>query len=164
VLLEHAFAGTSRGTALVNRIKADPSLTTCEIRVVRRAVAPPAPPHTAATPTSAPAPGTPLDAEGTRLAPRVTLTGQVEAMVDGRPVQLVDVSAVGAQVFSTAVLRPGQSVRLTLPDPQVPLRLAASVAWAVFEMPGGKPHYRAGLEFRDGDPAAIDRFCAAHQA
>ena len=34
VLLDRIFADTSRGTALVNRIKADPSLVNCEIRIV----------------------------------------------------------------------------------------------------------------------------------
>ena len=164
VLLDQGFAGTSRGTALVNRIRADPALAACDIRVVRRATEPPAPAPAAAAPPAAPPPGTPLDAEGTRQAPRVALAGHVEAMIDGRPARLVDLSAVGAQVISTSTLRPGQQVRITLPDPEMPVRLAAAVAWAVFEMPGGKPHYRAGLEFRDGDPAAIDRFCAAHQA
>jgi hypothetical protein len=34
VILERQFAATSRGAALVNRIKADPSLAECEIRIV----------------------------------------------------------------------------------------------------------------------------------
>ena len=34
VALERLFAATSRGAALINRIKADPSLSGCEIRIV----------------------------------------------------------------------------------------------------------------------------------
>ncbi|HXH24628.1 MAG TPA: hypothetical protein VNI78_05215, partial [Vicinamibacterales bacterium] len=34
VALERLFAATSRGAALINRIKADPALTGCEIRIV----------------------------------------------------------------------------------------------------------------------------------
>src|SRR5262245_35641050 len=34
IALERLFAATSRGAALINRIKADPSLTNAEIRVV----------------------------------------------------------------------------------------------------------------------------------
>ncbi|MGH9347863.1 MAG: hypothetical protein ACRD26_11435, partial [Vicinamibacterales bacterium] len=34
VALERLFAATSRGAALINRIKADPALTACEIRIV----------------------------------------------------------------------------------------------------------------------------------
>src|SRR3954471_20697485 len=40
VVLESAFAATSRGTALVNRIKADPSLSACEVRVVAQLAGP----------------------------------------------------------------------------------------------------------------------------
>ena len=34
VLLDRFFAETSRGSALINRIKADPSLAACEIRII----------------------------------------------------------------------------------------------------------------------------------
>ena len=34
VALEQLFAGTSRGAAFINRIKADPALASCEIRIV----------------------------------------------------------------------------------------------------------------------------------
>ena len=34
VALEQTFAATTRGAALINRIKADPKLSTCEIRIV----------------------------------------------------------------------------------------------------------------------------------
>ena len=34
VALERLFAGTSRGAAFINRIKADPALASCEIRIV----------------------------------------------------------------------------------------------------------------------------------
>src|SRR3977135_3791784 len=34
VALERSFAATTRGAALINRIKADPKLASCEIRIV----------------------------------------------------------------------------------------------------------------------------------
>ena len=34
VALERLFAATTRGAALISRIKADPTLTACEIRIV----------------------------------------------------------------------------------------------------------------------------------
>ncbi len=40
VALERLFASTSRGAALINRIKADPSLTKCEIKIVAHGDAP----------------------------------------------------------------------------------------------------------------------------
>ena len=69
ISLERLFAATSRGAALINRIKADPALSASEIRVVsidgtyrvspRRTVATPAPPAvvtTAATEAPSPVP------------------------------------------------------------------------------------------------------------
>ena len=36
VVMQDEFSATSRGTALINRIKDDPSLTSCEVRVLTR--------------------------------------------------------------------------------------------------------------------------------
>ena len=36
VAMQEEFSATSRGTALINRIKADPSLAGCEVRVLAR--------------------------------------------------------------------------------------------------------------------------------
>lgn len=79
VALERMFAATSRGASLINRIKADPSLASAEIRVVshdgaysrvspRRAAPAATVPEAAETTTAAPPPG--LDYRGTRRAPR----------------------------------------------------------------------------------------------
>jgi len=43
VVIESAFAATSRGTALINRIKADPSLSRCEVRLAAHTPEPDAP-------------------------------------------------------------------------------------------------------------------------
>ena len=52
VALDRLFAATPRGAALINRIKADPSLASSEIRVI-------SPDRTAAIPQPAPPPGPP---------------------------------------------------------------------------------------------------------
>jgi hypothetical protein len=164
VVLERTFAGTSRGTALINRIKADPALAACEIRIVAPAGAgtphpPEAPPVVAAPPT----PAAPLDQRGTRRAVRVRIGDDVETLLDGDPVTLVDLSTIGAQVISVTVLRPNQRVRMQLPHAVPPLRLKAAVAWAAFEIPKSGPRYRAGLEFAEPDTAALDRFIERHR-
>jgi len=98
VAIEKLFAATPRGAALINRIKADPSLVQSEIRVVSSdseytRVSPrtpteaapaqtPAPGATAA-PAAAPVPAPPLDQRGTRRAPRVKIAAKVDAIVDG---------------------------------------------------------------------------------
>lgn len=159
VALERMFAETSRGAALINRIKADPALTRCEIRVVdqeRSDVSAAAPP--------APAPPTPLDRRGTRRAPRYAIVPGVELSIDGNPAVIIDLSTIGAQVVSSTVLKPNQRVRLSLPDTSRPLRFGGLIAWAAFEMPREGTRYRAGIEFYDNDIDSIDRFIAAHRA
>ena len=162
VALERTFASSSRGTALINRIKADPALGGCEIRIV----AAEGPASNVAPPTAAPAvapPSAPLDQKGTRRAPRARMVDGVEATIDGNSATVVDLSVVGAMVVSPSILRPNQRIRFSLPDPARPQRVGAVVAWAAFEMPKSGPRYRAGIEFLDADTAAMARFIDAHR-
>jgi hypothetical protein len=172
VALERLFAATSRGAAFINRIKADPALASCEIRIVAHdsaysRVSPRRPGEAAAAAPAAvveppPAPA-PLDQRGTRRAPRFKVVDDVEVLVDGNPATLVDVSLVGAQIVSATTLRPNQRLRMSLPDPARPIRFGAGVSWAAFEMPKGGPRYRAGIEFYDADAEAVGRFIEANK-
>ena len=188
IALEKVFAATSRGAALIKRIKADPSLTGCEIKIVssdgkpltpkkNKKDAAPATPATAAPaatpaavappPSPAPsvtAPAAPLDQRGTRRAPRFNVTKGIEVMIDGNPAALINLSVVGAQVVSPTILKPNQRVRMTLPDAEGPIRVMAGVAWAAFEMPKSGPVYRAGIEFYDAEAGNLDRFIDANKA
>jgi hypothetical protein len=181
VALEKLFAATSRGAALIKRIKADPSLTRCEIRIVAHDGTPLAPkkgkkdaaPATSAPVESdpaAPAPATaapavaPLDQRGTRRAPRFIVAKGIEVMIDGNPAALINVSVVGAQVVSPTILKPNQRVRMTLQDRNGPIRVMAGVAWAAFEMPKSGPVYRAGIEFYDAETGNLDRYIDANKA
>lgn len=180
VALERVFAATSRGAALITRIKADPALAAVEIRVVahdtdymrvsRRANQSVDPPALVAASQPADAvalvtPALPLDYRGTRRAPRVTVTGPVEVLLDGNPATLIDLSSVGAQVLSPTILRPNQRVRVALPDEVGLVRFNATVAWASFELGRGNapPRYRAGIEFSDANPQAVEAFCNRHK-
>ena len=181
VALEKDFAGTPRGTALINRIKADPALEQVEIRVIshdsdyskvlpRTSPSAPAPAATtgggAASPAAVTAPAAPpaLDQRGTRRAPRYRISGQVEILVDGNIATLVDLSTIGAQVVSPTILKPNQRVRMALTDELGNVRFNAAVAWASFEIPPNSgPRYRAGLAFVDADAPSVDAFCARHQ-
>jgi hypothetical protein len=180
VVLERLFAATPRGAALVNRIKSDPQLATVEVRVMshtgdysRQVVKPTAVAAPAAQPVTAgaaaPAPGAPvatedaprpLDWHGTRRAPRFRIRNGIEMQLDGNPAALIDLSIVGAQVISPTILRPNQKVRITVPNDEFVLRFRGAIAWAKFELPKPPvtaPQYRAGVEFTDGDAAAIDK-------
>ena len=168
VALERLFAATPRGAALINRIKADPSLIESEIRVVshdrddaRVSRRTPMEGTPGAAATTAP----PLDHRGTRRTARFKIAAQVEIVVDGNTATLVDLSRLGAQVVTDNSLNPSQRVRMLLSDQVGVVRLNASVAWAHFEIsPGKGPQYRAGLDFVDADGQAVDGFCGRHKA
>ena len=160
VTLERMFAVTPRGAALINRIKADPTLRDAEIRVVAhnsdymRIVPRPAPP-------SAPA----LDQRGTRRAARFRIADKVPALIDGRSGKLIDLSIVGAQIAGIGGLKPNQRVEVALVDEKANVRFNASVAWTSFETSSsGAPRFRAGFNFENADPVAVDSFCARHKA
>jgi PilZ domain len=183
IVLERTFAATSRGAALIKRIKADPALVGCEIKIVANdgtpatgkkkkndgaATASPAAAATEAAVKAAAAPPAPtkapLDQRGTRRAPRFNVVGGIEVLIDGKPATLINLSVVGAQVVSPTILRPNQRVRMVMPDAERQLRFAAGIAWAAFEMPKAGPHYRAGIEFFDAEVENVDKFIEANKA
>lgn len=176
VALERQFAATPRGAALINRIKADPSLDALELRVVShdsdytrvvpRATAAPGPGAVSAAEVSPVAIATvaPLDQRGTRRAPRYKIAGDMSVLLDGNAARLVDLSAVGAQVVSPTILKPNQRVRMALTDDHGALRFNAAIAWASFEIPPQRnPRYRAGVNFVDADANAVGAFCMRHK-
>ena len=173
VALERLFAATSRGAALLTRLKADPMLAHTEFRIVshdsdywrvsprRPASAEPTP--AATHPVSSDAVS--LDHRGTRRAARVAIQDGIEMLVDGNPARLVDLSAVGGQVLSASVLKPNQRVRVSMVDGRVTLRCQATVIWARFELSRGDlgPRYRAGMEFSGADGDGIAEYARRHQ-
>jgi hypothetical protein len=164
IALDRQFADSSRGAALVTRIKVDPSLNTCEIRIVGDSPLPAAPDVVMPSPRT-PDPAAPVvDRHGTRRAVRVAMRAGMTVALDGNPVTLVDLSVQGAQVLSPLTMRPNQKVRVTLPDQPRPLRLNAWVKWAKFEMPKEGARFRAGLLFEGAEPGILDRFIDDHRA
>ncbi len=170
VALERAFSATTRGAALINRIKADPKLSTCEIRIVAHdsegsrvpASAPVPVADGSAVAVAAPAPAVaPLDQRGTRRAPRVRIVEGVDVVIDGNVATLVDLSVIGAQVVSSTILKPNQRIRVSMGEANKPLRFSAGVAWASYELAKTGPRYRAGLEFFEADADAVQQFCEA---
>ena len=127
IALERGFSASRRGVALMNRIKADPSLASTEVRIVF-----------------------------SRRAPRFRVASDLKVIIDGNPATIVDLSMVGAQVVSTSSLRPNQRIRMSLEGDQG-LRFNAAVAWATFELPAEGPRYRAGIQFHDANAAVLTR-------
>ena len=160
VTLERMFAVTPRGAALINRIKADSTLRQSEIRVIAHNSD-----YVRVVPRAAPPAAPALDQRGTRRAARFKMTPNTQAIVDDKPGTLIDLSSVGAQVVAKAALKPNQRITMTLNDEVGQARFNASVAWTAFENPSsGSPRFRAGINFEDADPAAVDAFCARHKA
>ena len=168
VAMQDEFSDTSRGQALINRIKDDPTLSDCEVRVmaadaklnrvaVKRGTA-----GTAAVAVDEPKA---LDSKGTRRAPRIQIKDGIEVAVDGNPAALVDLSTVGAQVVSATVLKPNQRVRVSMGDGKAAVKCAGSIAWAAFEMPKGMPtRYRAGIDWGlTPEGPGVDAFSKKHK-
>ena len=165
VALEHEFSATSRGTALIDRVKADPELSSCEIRVIahdgalsrvatRRS---PSGRHIVVEEHE-------LDPTGTRRVPRIQIREGVQVLIDGNPATLLSLSVLGAMVFSSKMLKPNQRVRVTLSDAKGTIRCDGSIIWASFEMPKGEsPRYRAGLELMGVDSTTLAHFADRHR-
>jgi hypothetical protein len=171
VAMQDEFSDTSRGQALINRIKDDATLKNVEVRVMARdaannRVAVKRGSHgsmPAAVAVDEPTPA--LDQRGTRRAPRIRIKDGVEVTIDGSPAALVDLSAVGAQVVSPTVLKPNQRVRVIMGDGKAAVRCNGAIAWAAFEMPKGMPtRYRAGIDFgTSADANSVDNFAKKHK-
>ena len=97
----------------------------------------------------------PLPARPQRRSARIRARQDEQAIIDGAPVTLLDVSSSGAQVRSSIVLRPQQRVRVVLPPGRGSVKTVAIVAWSTFEI-GPTPHYRAGIAFTGAIPNLID--------
>ncbi len=164
VAMHDEFAASSRGAALINRIKDDPSLDACEVRVlardseVSRVTAKRG--HAGGSAVAVDEPAPVLDQRGTRRAARTRIKDAVEVAVDGNPAALVDLSMVGAQVVSATVLKPNQRVRVIMGDGRAAIRSSGAIVWAAFEMPKGMPtRYRAGIDWgMTAESSSIEAF------
>ena len=175
VVLEKKFASTPRGAALINRIKADPTLGDTLIQVLSHdgsgdvvaaaAQTTPRPHGSTVAVAATPAPVAPaeLDYRGTRRAPRFRIDGARDILVDGNRGTIIDLSTLGAQIVTASILKPNQRVRVAIVDDDTNIRGSATVVWASFEIPKGQnPHYRVGLDFVEPDVRAVDAYIRRH--
>jgi hypothetical protein len=154
VVIEQAVAASGPGSMLMDRLHNERYLRGTEVRLL--------PPERAADVMSS-GPGElhpqawltvlaqALPPRPERRAPRVPALADEQALVDGQPVTLIDVSAVGAQLRSMSVLKPKQRIRLVLPPERGSVKAVAVVAWSRFEI-GPTPTYRAGVAFTRAIP------------
>ena len=101
-----------------------------------------------------------LKGANTRRAHRFKVLESLNAVVENKQANLVNISILGAQVVSQPSLRPNDNVKIALPDGDETVRLTAHVAWSVFEqarmgsgnlLSGGDGIHRRG----QGDPRGL---------
>jgi len=166
VIMHSAFATTSRGATLIAGLKGSPGKGGTAIRVfIEDDVKVPLllsekelPAVDALLETSRP-----LDRAGTRQASRFAMNRRAVS-VNGEAGQLIDLSVSGAQVMSSARLRPLKMVRLVLPEGTGDIRMQGTVAWAIAVPSGGAIHYRAGVQFVNPNQEQLAAFCEQHGA
>ena len=162
VALERIFAASPRGAALISRIKADKALEGVEIRILSHDSD-----YTRVSPRRRG--GSLEEAEikrldkGTRRAPRYRIKPGVALRVDEQPAQLVDLSAIGAQLITAQALKPKQVVHLLIGEASERVTVSARVVWAKLEVVRTARAYRAGVHFITPDRRALAAFAQAHQ-
>ena len=100
----------------------------------------------------------------TRRVPRFLVKDSLDVVIESGCANLVDLSVLGAQLVSLPVLRPGQKIKVGLPDTGDMLNVVAQVAWSLFEKPQMQvePHYRVGLEFTDAAQQMLEKYRQRH--
>jgi len=154
-----ALVALERLFALINRIKADPTLRQSEIRVLEHNSD-----YSRVIPRPSAAPEPSLDRRGTRRAPRVRIADAVTVLVDAKLAALVDLSTVGAQVIVSEGLKPNQRADIAFNDAVARLKCEATVVWTSFEESDAGPRFRAGLDFVEPDAAALNAYAQRHKA
>jgi len=164
IALDPRFVATSRGAALVAQVRAEPSLAGSSVRMltlendeqrVRLLEDCHDAPEAAILSVSRP-----LDQFGMRGAPRFQMVPGARALVNGEPIQVVDLSPAGIRLVSSIRLRPTEEFRLTLVlDDKRVLRLRAVTAWSTLQSGATGLAYRAGAQFVGVDPERLTPYC-----
>jgi CheY-like chemotaxis protein len=100
-----------------------------------------------------------------RAAVRVPSVRATRLAVDGTAVDVVDLSVTGAQVLAPSLLVPRRTVQVLVEDRRRAMQCEAEIVWGALE--AGRTaaglQYRAGLDFRNGDRAFLERLCTGNR-
>lgn len=153
VVLEEAFAVSTRAASLVTRLQTDPEFRGVDLRQLTAE-------GVAALQSAKSAHGhgqvrlaaltTPMPSRG---AARVCPASPVEILIEGAPVMLVNLSASGLQVLSCAPLRPQQRLTVGFSLESGTINIGGLVVWSTFEVTAA-PIYRAGIKLMAALPFA----------
>jgi PilZ domain len=169
VAIEGQFAETPEGRALIDRIHTL-SIAGSQTRLLARLngewATIPLPFRSPAVVAAVPKIDVKAVGLNTRRAPRFPVVDLLQAVVEDSKAKVVDLSVLGAQVVSTPVLRPNQTIKVALPDQDETLRVTANICWAWFEQPedATEPFYRAGMEFTEAGRQALEEYCRRYCA
>jgi len=169
IALDARFVATSRGAALIAQARAEPSLAAASFRVLTLDHDE----HTVqllqdchdAPEAAILSVSRPLDRCGNRSATRFPLVTGAKALVNGEPIEVVDLSTTGIRLVSRVRLRPTEEFRLTLVlDDNRVLRLRAVTAWSTLQTGAAGLAYRAGAKFVGVDPERVAPYCQGADA
>jgi hypothetical protein len=159
LLLDPHFVRTPRGAALVADVRDTSHASMTEVRVLTRDDLDLDTPAFLARLLKG---SRAIDQWGTRAMPRFAVRGEMSAVVNGQPSELVDVSTGGAQVIAPVRLAPGQAVRMVIADRESQICCRGEVAWCVVVPSEGLMSYRAGVAFQQPDVEALEALCLRH--
>jgi hypothetical protein len=91
---------------------------------------------------------------------RYSFPSKIEARFDEYDAQLVDLSVGGAQILSAIAFELFREAPIALVSDEIPVACRAKVMWtrADPQSQGKTLRYRAGVQFIDADPAAVEAF------
>jgi hypothetical protein len=159
LLLDPHFVRTPRGAAMVADVRDTSHVTTTEVRVLTRDdLELDAPASLAKLLKGSRA----IDQWGTRATARFAVRGEMSAVVNGQPSELIDVSTGGAQLMAPVRLAPGQPVRLVIADQESEIHCRGEIVWCVVVPAEGLMKYRAGVAFQQADVDALEALCLRH--
>jgi len=148
VVVEQALAGTERGQVLMERLHTERALRGLDISllpadgVARLLSAGPRDIHPQRWLAGL---ARPLPPRPPRGAARVRARDEERMSIDGHTVTLLDLSATGARVRSSGLLRPNQHVRVVL-SARGSMKTPGIVVWSTL-VSGPPLHYCAGIAF-----------------
>jgi len=103
---------------------------------------------------------TPTGEQPIRRYSRYSFRSKIDVDIEGANAQLIDLSVGGAQVLSATPLELHHECPIALISDEIPVSCRGTVVWtrADPQSQAKALRYRAGIQFTDSDPAAVEAF------
>ena len=153
VILEQIFAASARGQALVRDLRSSPRLDDLEIRMLREDRA--ALVARTATKQALTSMSSLLGRQPSRRARRLKMRLGTTAILNGAPVEIVELLTSGIQVVSSRIVKPHQAVRVVIRREDEAQRADGTVIWSRAELTQDRLCYHAGIAFDEDRPELL---------